>query len=444
MKEIKEKRVSDLKATTPGQMVTLLGWVQARRKHRKVIFIDLADSTGFLQVVVDGGVVDKTTFDTASHVTAETALSVTGMLVNSSGRDGSAKEIRIESLRVIGASTHRLDPSPRALADPFDPAMADHLLTNRHLYLRNEKIMALIQFRHLAMMEIRNWFHRNRFIEFTAPILTPLPLYDDGTAVSLTLHDQKLFLTQCVGFYLEAAIHSFERIYNLGPSFRAEEGRSRRHLAEYWHVKGEIAHSNRDHVMMLVEQMISEVTAGLQQAGAPLIETIGTTMCIDGLQTPFPRISYREAIEFVKKRGSETTFGTSLNSDDEQLLSAEFNAPLWVVGIPRSIEPFPYCVDPDDPELTLTADLIATEGFGELLGIAEKIHELDEFDERMKEKGKFGRPEYDWVRELREYGCVPHTGFGMGLERFIRWLTRTPHVRDTIPFPRTFGRKVQP
>lgn len=292
---------------------------------------------------------------------------------------------------------------------------------------------------------IHQWFRQHGFIEIHAPVLTPTPLYDDRTPIALEVHGQHVYLTQCVGFYLEQAVHAFEKIYNIGPSFRAEESRSKRHLMEYWHIKAELAFVDFEGLATTVEQFIHDVSQQCTTEGIHLAKVIGTELCQDGLKMPFPRIDYCEAVNWLKARGCDIEFGKSLGSDEETLLSNRFgDSPFWVVGIPRSIEPFPYVIDSNDPRRTKTADLIASHGFGELLGIAEKIHTLSMLDERLIEKGKAGDARYEWLRELRQYGCVPHGGFGLGLERLIRWLLQVPHVRDTIPFHRAFGRRIYP
>lgn len=308
-----------------------------------------------------------------------------------------------------------------------------------------EKLAAILKFRHILTRIVHQWFHENGFIEIHAPVLTPTRLYDDRTAMAIEVHGQDVYLTQCVGFYLEQAVHAFEKIYNIGPSFRAEESRSKRHLMEYWHIKTELAFMDFEDMASVVERFIRDVSEQCIREGRELANIIGTEMCGDGLKTPFPRIDYAEAVKWLKTQGSDIEFGKSLGSDEETLLSQRFGeTPFWVVGIPRSIEPFPYVIDATDTRRTKTADLIASRGFGELLGIAEKIHSLTMLDERLAEKGKAGDARYEWLRELRQYGCVPHGGFGMGLERFIRWLLQIPHVRDTIPFHRAFGRRIDP
>lgn len=262
--------------------------------------------------------------------------------------------------------------------------------------------------------------------------------------MSLSFGKEDVFLTQCVGFYLEAAVHAFEKVYNIGPSFRGEESRSKRHLAEYWHVKAEVAFGDIEDIISIVENLIGHVVAQCQREINAVVSILGGEPPDIRWETPFPRISYREAVSILDSSGHTLEFGNSLASAEEELLSGRFESPFWVTGLPRATEPFPYVISPTDPEVTQTADLIADRGFGELLGVAEKITDLTMLDERLAEKGKVDDYRYDWIRELRQFGCVPHIGFGMGLERLIRWLLNIPHVRDTIPFPRIFRRRVYP
>lgn len=433
----------DLLCNSPeGSTVDFYGWVKACRKHKHVIFLDITDSTGTVQCVIEDG--NKAAFELARHISQEMAVKVTGIIIKT-GKPNPSRELRVQEIKIIGTSEINVSPYPRANIDIQNPRLQEQLLDKRHFYLRNEKIAAILKFRHIVTRAVHQWFHENGFIEFHAPILTPTPLYDDRTAFALQVHGQNVYLTQCVGFYLEAAVHAFEKVYNIGPSFRAEESRSKRHLMEYWHIKAELAFVDLEDMFSVVERFIRDVSERSIREGRELANIIGTEICDDGLKTPFPRINYTEAVDWCKARGSDIEFGKSLGSDEEARLSQRFgDTPFWVVGIPRSIEPFPYVIDPSDTRLTKTADLIASRGYGELLGIAEKIHTLSMLDERLAEKGKVGDARYEWLRELRQCGCVPHGGFGMGLERFIRWLLQIPHVRDTIPFHRAFGRKIAP
>lgn len=432
-----------LKQTPEESEVVLYGWVKSRRRHPHLVFLDIVDSTGSIQAVVEE-TGNQEAFHEARLVTPESAVKVTGIL-KGTGRSHPAKEVLVNTITIIGAATLNISPHPRSNIDIFDPRLQEQLLEKRHFYLRNEKIAAILKFRHLLMRLVHRWFDEKDFIEIHAPVLTPTPLYEDRTAMPIQIHGQDVFLTQCVGFYLEQAVHSFERIYNIGPSFRAEESRSKRHLMEYWHIKAEMAFVDFEDLAKMVESFIRDITEGCLLTAEPLAQTIETQICRDGLKVPFPRIDYEDAIILLQKHGADIEFGRSLGSEEESMLSEQFGeTPFWVVSIPRSIEPFPYVINSDDPRRTRTADLIASRGFGELLGIAEKIQSGSMLDERLREKGKEGDPRYNWLRDLRQYGCVPHGGFGMGLERLIRWLLQIPHVRDTIPFHRVFGRKIDP
>lgn len=425
-----------------GTAIVFYGWVKTRRQHKHVVFLEVTDSTGTVQCVVEAG--NKPAFELARRMSQETAVKITGVLADT-GRANPPREIRVDNIEVIGVSTINVSPYPRGNIDIQDPRLQEQLLDKRHFYLRNEKLAAILKFRHILTRIVHQWFHENGFIEIHAPVLTPTPLYDDRTAMAIKVHEQDVYLTQCVGFYLEQAVHALEKIYNIGPSFRAEESRSKRHLMEYWHIKAELAFVDFEDMTSIVERFIHDVSEQCIRKGRELANIIGTEVCSDGLKTPFPRIDYAEAVEWLKTQGSDIEFGKSLGSDEETLLSKRFgDTPFWVVSIPRSIEPFPYVIDTADIRRTKTADLIASRGFGELLGIAEKIHSLSMLDERLSEKGKAGDARYEWLRELRQYGCVPHGGFGAGLERLIRWLLQIPHVRDTIPFHRAFGRRIDP
>lgn len=438
---MKQVYIQDLWDRPVNADVHLFGWLKARRSQGGIVFLDIADSTGSIQVVVNRSLVEKTVIDFANEIPLESSVEIRGRLARYQQK---AKEIVLQTLAVVGLAERQFSPQPRGDINIFDPSLANHLLSNRHIYLRNPKIMAILKFRSILMNQVRRWFDDNGFLEIDAPILTPIPLYEDRTAIPVNIHGEDVFLTQCVGYYLEAAVHAFERVYNMGPSFRNEESRSRRHLLEYWHIKAELAFSNLDDIIKVVEDIIKFLTQECWRLSSDLLSTIGTSMCLHGLETPFARISYEDAITCLQQDGFAVEFGKSLGSEEEESLSRRFTGPFWITGIPRSVEPFPYVIDSLDPRITRVADLIASNGYGELLGVAEKIHTLQMLDERMEEKGKRQDPRYEWIREVHQFGCVPHTAFGMGLERLVRWLLNIPHVRDAIPFPRVFRRRIMP
>jgi len=434
--------VGDLLAGPPDVAVALQCWLKARRASGGICFLDLTDSTGQIQGVVEKKRLNSG-FEPILRIPLESAIEVSGEVVSKAGAN-KPREIAVSSVRVVGAANMQVQPLPRSDFDPFLPELADHLLAHRHLYLRNPKIIAILKFRSMMMSWVRRWFEERGFTSIDAPILTPVPLYDDRTAMQIEVDKEKVYLTQCVGYYLEAAVHAFERVYNMGPSFRGEESRSPRHLMEYHHIKAEIAWANLDDIIRLVEELIAFVSKMAWEQGPDISRTLGLKMRLDGMRTPYPRISYEEAIAHLKREGVDIEFGKGLGGADEEILSKLFPSPFWVTGIPRSIEPFPYCIDPTDTRITRVADLIASGGKGELLGVAEKISDIGMLDERLGEKGKLQDPRYGWIRDVHQLGCVPHAAFGMGVERLIRWLLDIPHVRDAIPFPRIFRRRIHP
>lgn len=433
--------VRDILERPPGVDVVLPCWLANRRRSGGILFLDVVDSTGTIQAVLEANKLGEAGFESAQRIALESAIEIRGTVASHANRP---REISVSAVQLIGHAGIEISPLPRSNFDIFDTKMADHLLSNRHLYLRNPKSMAILRYRSLLMSEVRRWFEERSFISIDAPILTPVPLYDDHSAVSVEVNDEKIYMTQCVGYYLEAAVHAFERVYNMGPSFRGEESRSPRHLMEYHHIKAEIAFADLEDVIRTVEELISSVSKACWEKAPDVPEILGTSMCLDGMRAPYPRISYEDAVKLLQKKGVDIEFGKSLGGVEEQMLSAQFDRPFWITGIPRLVEPFPYCIDQTDARITRVADLIASNGKGELLGVAEKISDLVSLDERLTEKGKLNDPRYQWIREVHQVGCVPHVAFGMGVERLVRWLLNIPHVRDAIPFPRIFRRRVYP
>ena len=373
---MKEKFVKDLLQIGCGIKIVLSGWVCAKRKQGKIIFWDVCDSTGKIQVVISEDCLPIDKFAMAKKIPIESGVVVKGRRSRSSRGQ---PEILATDVEIVGGVTKSFCPHPRGNIDIFDETLIPHLLKNRHIYLRNPKVMAILQFRDCLMHHIRQWFYDHQFTAIEAPILTPVPLYDDGSAMAINVHDEKVFLTQCVGYYLEASVHAFERVYNIGPSFRGEESRSKRHLMEYWHIKAEVAWANLDDIIEIVESIVSYVSRKCQNDTEKMLSILGTSLCVDGVVTPFPRISYCEAIKLLNRSGVTIEFGKGLGSEEEAKLSKVFQGPFWVTGIPRTIEPFPYVIDPDDTKITRVADLIASNGYG--LYILGKIYSKTIFDE---------------------------------------------------------------
>jgi asparaginyl-tRNA synthetase len=432
---MKLDNIKKIKENPSETLVRFLGWIKAKRHHGKKLFLDLIDSSGTVQCICDNGMVQ---YEELVALKLESAIELEGIV----SKNESGVEVIINIVHNVYPNNFHL--TDIRVIDILDPRYTQVVNKYRHLYIRNPQFIAIMQFRAKVMSYVREWFVSNEFWEVDAPILTPIPLYHDSTAMPISINKSNVFLTQCAGFYLEAMSHALGKIYNMGPSFRAEESRSKRHLMEYWHIKAEMVSGSLETIMTDVESLLLYVITRILTEGQELCTIIGTKLCTDGANGPFPRIDYKDAVELVRDKGCEIEFGTSLSSQEEEILSKYFNSPVWIVGIPEKVEPFPYIINPDAPRQCKVADLICSNGYGELLGTAEKIYNLGMLDKRLKDKGKLGDPRYEWVRQVHQVGCVPHVAFGMGLERLIRWLLNVPHVRDCIPFPREYRKKVYP
>jgi len=433
---MKELYIKDLKDRIYTN-VELFGWISSKREHKNNCFLDLVDSTGKVQVVC--------TKSDGEHCKKEQSVRILGKVVENKG----SFEVIAESIEILGdvKLPFTLSPSPRDNFDIFADKYVDYVQKNRHLFVRNPRVIAALKARAIVMRAVHDWFDSKGFFEVTAPILTPVLLYDTETGIPVTVNDQDIFLTQCVGFYLEAAVHALEKVYNIGPSFRGAESISKRHLTEYWHIKAEQAFCSFDEFFDVVEDLVSSITLKVKSDPEceAIVEALGTGgFCDDALNKPFPRITYTEAVELLKNNGYNVEFGKSINDIGEDFLANYFKSPVWITYNARNIEGFPYKITGENDELTMTADLIATRGFGEILGIAEKIESREELEMRLKEKGKDTNLQYEWFKEIRDFGTVQHCGLGMGLERLIRWLFQLPHVREAAAFPRSMGRDIYP
>ena len=441
---MKKYYIGDFLKNPPSKdgKITLYCWIKGKRAYKNAVFLEVVDSTGSLQILATSERMEGPDFQSLRNVPNESCVEFECIYAKDLNSNSNA--FFVQTYKVIGKWDLDIQPGPRSELDVFSQKKSDFFLKNRHLYIRNPKAMAILKFRHQMMGAVHQWYRKNGFIEITAPVLTKLPLYDDGSAISLKIDGDEVFLTQCVGFYLESAVAAFEKVYNIGPSFRGEESRSKRHLMEYWHIKAEVAFATLEDGQKMIEDLVAFVVNDLVENGQDILKTLDAKPALEMLQTPFPKITYREAVKLLNDHGQNFKFGKSLSSLEEGILSEKFDTPFWVEGIPKSLEPFPYVVDPNDSDVTRVSDLIAPRGFGELLGVAEKIYDSAELQSRMKDKGKLDNPNYKWVEELRHSGFFPHVGFGMGVERFIRYVLGQEHVRDAIPFPRVFRRRIYP
>lgn len=355
-----------------------------------------------------------------------------------------SREINIKDFEVISEAKEKISPSPRHPFNVLDKKWVNLRLRKIHLYLRNEKIAALFRLRNHLLQNLHTFFQTRGFTEFTAPILTPITLYGKDTAFSINFYGKTLYLTQCTAFYLEAALHVFKKVYFISPSFRAEKSKSKRHLSEYWHLKAEIAFFDLNNIINFVEEMIQVSYKDLIRRGEKELGKLGVEKRYKFFKPPYKRITYEEALQILKEGGLQIDWGKSLGHDEEVFLGKIFQRPFWITYLPRSIEPFPYRINPSDERTTLTADLIIPP-YGEVLGVAEKIYEEEELEKRMREDFvPHSLDTYKWYMELRKFGMPPHSGFGVGIERILRSYLNLDHVRDCIPFPRMYRRSPYP
>lgn len=426
--------ISSLHQDDEWTEVYIKWWIKSMRDHGGIVFVDLMDSTGTIQCCL--------TREQAWDLRLEEWIELGWKISFYRGKP----EVQVRQIKRVNPTQPWFILQTRSETDPFNWNSVDHLLRNRHLYLRNPKLIAMMKFRNLLQNEMRSWFSKNDFVSFDAPILTPVPLYEDDSAIRADLSKQNVFMTQCVWYYLEAAAHGLEKVYNMWPSFRGEEGRSKRHLMEYWHIKAEWCWDNFEWVIWAVEEIIPFLTRQLKAKWKDFLEELGADLCEDWLKVPYPRITYRACCALLEKEWFDIQFGKSLSSKEEEFLSHKLfpNQPFWITWIPRSIEPFPYSVDPEDNEVCMVADLITSNWCGELLWVAEKIYDFDMLLERMQEKNRHDDSRYEFVREVHASWCVPHVAFWMGLERLMRWLIGNDHVRDCHGFPRIFDRIMNP
>lgn len=337
-----------------NQEIEIKGWITSIRRLKKQSFLTLVDSTGQIQVLISTLELNRL------NLVPEQSLSICGILNHNSEKN----QIELHSFKIaiLGNVERTLAPHPRQRFDIFDSKYAKTIAENRHLYIRNPKLMAALKARHDVLGAVHSWFRQKGYIEITAPILTPILLYDVDTGIKAQVgKEENIFLTQCVGFYLESAVHAFEKVYNIGPSFRGKEANTKRHLTEYWHVKAELAFCNFEEFFVEVEDMINFIVTECQKTSEDICNVLGKEFCADGLKGPFPRITYTDAVKLLNDHNINVEYGKSINDAGEEVLSNYFHSPVWITHNHRNVEGFPYKIVEENNDLTYTADLICSE-----------------------------------------------------------------------------------
>ncbi len=410
-----------------GQDVTLKGWVYNRTDKGKLRFLMIRDGSGLIQAVVFQKAVPPEVFAAADTVTQESSVIVTGK-VRADQRAPGGYELDVSHLEVVQlAEAYPITPKEHGTA---------FLMENRHLWLRSSRQHAALRVRSEIIKGCRDFFDDRGFVLVDTPIITPAACEGTTTLFELDYFGEKAFLTQSGQLYNEADCMAFGKVYCFGPTFRAEKSKTRRHLMEFWMIEPEVAFADLDDAMRLAEDLISYlVQRVLEKRGEDLKRLERNTSLLEKVRPPFPRISYNEAFDILEKEGTETPRGADLGAPDETILSSHYEIPLMVHRYPKNVKAFYMQPDPQDPNVALCVDVLAPEGYGEIIGGSQRIHDHDLLLQRIKEQN-LPIEAFQWYLDLRKYGTVPHSGFGMGIERVVAWICGLEHVRETIPFPR--------
>lgn len=421
-----------------GEYINLSCWIKNKRSHAKTIFFDLVDSTGTVEAMINQQK-ESVQFDVAKKTKVESCIEINGTIKKS-------KELRIEiiSINIVGDVKLSLTPNPRSDFDFYNPKYTNHILNNRHFYIRNPHVIATIKLKNSLLKSFRDFFENKKFTEVDMPILSQGYLYSSESSFKTDYFGTEAYLSQCCGLYLGATVNALERIFTVAPSFRTEPSKSPRHNPEFWHIKAQVAFFDLDDMITFTSEMIYEVVELFKVFGVKELEILDININSDALKPPYPVITYDDAVQIIKKSNKDFVWGKSFSQSEEKLISSKFTAPVFIKGMPSQVEPFPYKVDENNPKITKTADLLCTGGFGELLGVAEFITDEKELEKRIAEKKNESINNIQWYKELPLYGEAPFSGFGMGVERALRWLLKLAHVRDAFLFPRLYNRKLYP
>ena len=414
------------------QEVEIKGWVYNRRSVGKIWFLILRDGTGLLQCVVVNGESDSGTFDLEQKINQEDSVIVTGT-VKKEPRAVGGYELGVKQISVVNHTTKEYPISNKEHGPNF-------LMSNRHLWLRSKRQNATMKIRHQVIKAIRDYFDNNDFILIDSPVFTGNAVEGTTTLFEVEYFDKKAYLTQSGQLYQEAGAMAFGKTYCFGPCFRAEKSKTRRHLTEFWMVEPEIAYcdleQNMDWMEGLVVYIVDEV---LKKCRSELSDLDRDISSLEALTSPFPRITYDEAAEILKNNGVDFKYGKDFGSADETIISNQYNKPVMIHRWPADTKAFYMKRDENNNDLALGVDMIAPEGYGEMIGGGQREDNLDILIERIRHHDLPLKP-FEWYLDLRKYGSVPHSGFGLGLERMVAWVCGTKHIRETIPFPRTMTR----
>ena len=417
-----------------GEEVTLRGWVHNKRSSGKIQFVILRDGTGYIQGVIVKNAVSPQVFADADTLTHESSIELTGK-VRADSRAPSGFELDVRGLKIY-QEVSKDEPFPITPKEHGIEFLMDH----RHLWIRSTRQRAILKVRHEIIKAVRDFFDDDGFTLCDTPVLTPAACEGTTTLFEVKYFEDKAFLTQSGQLYNEATAEALGKVYCFGPTFRAEKSKTRRHLTEFWMVEPEVAYATVEDMMDLAERMITFVVQRCLVRRSEELKALERDLSkLEKVSVPFPRISYDEAVALLQKHGSEIQWGSDFGGGDETIISQQFDKPVMVHRYPTAVKAFYMEPDPARPEVALCVDVLAPEGYGEIVGGGQRIASYDLLAQRIKEHD-LPREAFEWYLDLRKFGSVPHSGFGMGIERAVTWICGLEHVRETIPFPRMLYR----
>ena len=418
-----------------GETVEVAGWLYNLRKSGKIVFPLLRDGSGIMQCVAVKANLDEALFEELKNLTQESSLILRGR-IRAEQRAPGGYELDVEGALIVQRVTEN-DPYP---ITPKDHGI-DFLMDHRHLWLRSKRQHAILRVRAEVIKAVRDYFDSHGFTLVDTPIFTPAACEGTTTLFEVNYFDEeKVFLTQSGQLYNEATAMALGKTYCFGPTFRAEKSKTRRHLTEFWMVEPEMAYATLEDVKQVAEELVVFVVGRvLENRRGDLADLERDVSKLETIQAPFPRMSYDDAVIALQKKGSEIQWGGDFGGTDETLITEGLDRPLMVDRYPTQVKAFYFQPDADRPELALGVDLIAPEGYGEIIGGGQRIHDLDLLLKRLEEHN-LPQEAFNWYVDLRKYGSVPHGGFGMGIERFVAWMCGLEHIRETIAFPRMLYR----
>ncbi|GIP61808.1 asparagine--tRNA ligase [Virgibacillus pantothenticus] len=414
------------------QTVKIGAWLTNKRSSGKIAFLQLRDGTGFIQGVVVKNDVSEETFQLAKNITQESSMYITGKIVEDA-RSPFGYELQVSDIELIHEA-HDYPITPKEHGTEF-------LMDHRHLWLRSKRQHAVMKIRNEIIRATYQFFNDNGYVKIDPPILTGSSAEGTTELFHTKYFDEEAYLSQSGQLYMEAAAMAFGKVFSFGPTFRAEKSKTRRHLIEFWMIEPEMAFVEHEESLEIQENYVSFVVQSVLKNCKLELQALDRDISsLEKVQAPFPRITYDEAIELLKEKGfTDIEWGEDFGAPHETAIAESFDKPVFITNYPTGIKAFYMKPHPEREDVVLCADLIAPEGYGEIIGGSQRIDDLELMEQRYEEHGLTGEA-YQWYLELRKYGSVPHSGFGLGLERTVAWIAGVDHVRETIPFPRLLNR----